>query len=64
VAVGYIGAVKNLQVFALPAVNDVLTTEVTITETIFNTTVIAGKVWRGTELIASAELKIFTNTGN
>ena len=64
VAVGYIGAVKNLEIFALPAVNDELTTEVTITDTIFNTTVVAGKVWRGTELIASAELKIFTNTGN
>src|SRR5437763_606772 len=45
VAVGYIGAVKDLEIFNLPKVNDELFTETIIVNEILNVTVISGKVW-------------------
>src|SRR5690349_18111921 len=44
VAIGYIGAVKNLRVFALPKINDRLETEITIENQIFEVTLIKGVV--------------------
>lgn len=59
VSVGYIGAVKNLEIFALPKMNDELITEVTIEDQVFNVTIISGKVWCKEKLIAQCEMKIF-----
>ena len=56
---GYIGAVKNLVVFALPKVNDELKTEVTETARIFNMQTVQGKVWCGEKLLAQCEMKVF-----
>lgn len=56
---GYIGAVKNLEVFALPVTGDQITTEIFLGEQVFDMTVINGKVWRNNELLAQCELKIF-----
>lgn len=61
VDIGYIGAVKNLEIFALPRVNDELITEVTIVQRIFDATIVTGNVWCGTNLIARGELRIFVN---
>ena len=44
VAGGYIAGVKNFEVFFLPSINDVLTTEIFVTGKLFNMTSIAGKV--------------------
>jgi len=59
VAVGYIGAVTNLEIFSLPKVNDELVTETAIENTILNVTVISGKVWHNEELLAQCEMKVF-----
>lgn len=59
VQVGYIGAVKNLDILQLPQVNDRLETEVVIENQVFNVTMIRGTVWRGEEIMASCEMKIF-----
>ncbi|WP_374951559.1 3-hydroxyacyl-ACP dehydratase [Mucilaginibacter sp.] len=56
---GFIGNVKNFEVFSLPSVGDELITEVTIGEQVFDVTIIAGKVWFGAVLIASCEMKVF-----
>ena len=59
VQVGYIGALKNLEVYHLPKIADELETEVTLENQIFDVTVIRGKVWCGKVLMAQCEMKIF-----
>lgn len=59
VPVGYIGAIKNLEVFSLPAVNDLLDTEISIENQIFDVTVITGRVKCREQLLAQCEMKIF-----
>ena len=56
---GYIGAVKNFEVFDLPRVNEELETEITITNQIFDITVITGRITCNEKLIARCEMKIF-----
>src|SRR5947208_2291387 len=58
VQVGYIGAVKNLAVYALPLVDDLLVTEITIAHQIFDVTVIKGKIECSTRTLAECEMKI------
>lgn len=59
VAVGYIGAINNFEIFNLPKVGDELITEIIIENKIFDVTVIAGKVWHNENLLASCEMKLF-----
>ena len=59
VALGYIGAIKNLVVHALPNVNDELVTAISIENQIFDVMLIKGKVSCGTQLLAACEMKIF-----
>ena len=59
--VGYIGAVNNLQVFALPETGDELITEITTENQIFDVTLISGKITCNGQLIAQCKMKIFIN---
>lgn len=59
VKLGYIGAVKNFQVFELPPVQAKLHTTVTVTNQVFDVTAITGTVSFEDRLIASCEMKIF-----
>jgi len=59
VEVGYIGAIKDFEVFNLPKVNDELLTEITIENQVFNVTVLLGKVWHNDKLIVQCEMKVF-----
>ena len=59
VAVGYIGSVKDLEIFSLPKVKDELITETTIENKILNVTVISAKVWHNENLLAQCEMKVF-----
>ncbi|MEO8885695.1 MAG: 3-hydroxyacyl-ACP dehydratase [Mucilaginibacter sp.] len=61
ITVGYIGAVKNLEVFELPKVGDELITETKIETRLLDIAVVTGKVWRNDQLIAQCEMKVFTN---
>jgi len=56
---GYIGAVKNFIIFALPKVNDEITTEIEETGVVFNMQTIQGKVWLEEKLLAQCEMRIF-----
>jgi len=56
---GFIGAVKNLEVFALPRVGDTIETEVKIENQIFDVTIIKGKVTCKGITLAQCEMKIF-----
>jgi hypothetical protein len=59
VVIGYIGAVKDFEVFGLPKVGDELITEITIGNQILDVTVILGKVWHKDNLLAQCEMKLF-----
>jgi predicted hotdog family 3-hydroxylacyl-ACP dehydratase len=62
VTAGYIGAVKDFEVLALPEVGDELVTEITIENHIFDITVLSGKVWHNNNLLAKCEMKVVTGT--
>jgi len=59
VAVGYIGAVKNLEIFALPKVGDVINTKVTVVNQVFDVTIVNGDVECKGIKLAKCEMKIF-----
>ncbi len=59
VKVGYIGSVKNLEIFGLPQTNDNILTEIRIEDQVFNVSIISGRVWCNDKLIAQCEIKIF-----
>lgn len=61
VVIGYIGAVKNLEIFAQPEVGDVIETNVTITNRVFDVTIISGSIKCDGILLAKCEMKIFLN---
>ena len=60
VLVGYIGAVKDFEVFNLPELDDELITEIKIEDQVFDVTVISGKVWCNEQLLAQCEMKVFS----
>ena len=59
VRVGYIGAVKNFEVFHLPAVNDIIETEIIIGNQVFDVSVIKGTIKCNGRVVAKCEMKIF-----
>jgi 3-hydroxymyristoyl/3-hydroxydecanoyl-(acyl carrier protein) dehydratase len=61
VSVGYIGAIKNLQINSFPKVGDEIITEITIENQIFNVTLIAGKIICNNKILAQCQMKIFIN---
>jgi len=60
---GYIAAVKDLEIFSLPKVDEELITEVIIETQIFDITVIAGKIRQNEHLLAQCEMKVFSVNG-
>lgn len=61
IEIGYIAAIKNLEIFAQPEVGDVLETDVTITNRVFDVTIVSGSVKCDGILLAKCEMKIFLN---
>ncbi|MEO6669709.1 MAG: 3-hydroxyacyl-ACP dehydratase [Ferruginibacter sp.] len=59
VRVGYIGAIKDLEIFILPKINDNLETEIVIMNQVFDVTLIAGTVRCNGRVMAQCEMKIF-----
>jgi predicted hotdog family 3-hydroxylacyl-ACP dehydratase len=59
VKVGYIGAVKNFEVFGLPKLSDTLETEISVSNRVFDVTVINGSVKCNDQVMAQCEMKIF-----
>lgn len=57
--VGFIGAIKDLQIYALPTVGTVLDTEVLIKTEVMNVTIIQGTSFCAGTKIAECEMKIF-----
>lgn len=61
VPVGYIGAIKNLVIFALPEIGAKIETVVRIANQVFDVTIIQGEITSEGETIAQCEMKIFLN---
>jgi predicted hotdog family 3-hydroxylacyl-ACP dehydratase len=59
VKIGYIGAVKNFEVFGLPQVGSVIETEITVGNQVFDVSLIRGTVRGSGQVLASCEMKIF-----
>ena len=58
VQVGFIGAVRNYVVHALPEAGSVIVTEVDILEEIFGMTLAQARVRCGNDVVAEAEIKL------
>ncbi|MES2374969.1 MAG: 3-hydroxyacyl-ACP dehydratase [Bacteroidota bacterium] len=61
VANGYIGQVKNFEIYSLPKVGDVLLTEVKMEVQVFDASIVSGRVWCNDVEVAQCEMKIFIN---
>lgn len=59
VRLGFIGAIKNLQVTGFPKISDEIMTEITIENQIFDVSVISGKITCNETILAQCEMKIF-----
>ncbi len=59
VPIGYIAAVRNLEIKKLPKVNSVITTSIKITNQILDVTVAVGEVQCDGEICCSCEMRIF-----
>ena len=59
VKVGFIGAIRNLQVLGFPEVGSDIETEITVVNQVFDVSVISGKVTCKGMLLAACEMKIF-----
>ena len=57
--VGFIGAIKNLEIHTLPAVGEILTTEIIIEHEVMNFTLIRGCAKVGEKTMAECQMKIF-----
>ncbi|WP_259070670.1 3-hydroxyacyl-ACP dehydratase [Mucilaginibacter sp. X4EP1] len=59
VAIGYIGAVKNFEVFDLPKTNDELVTTIRMENQVFDVTIISGVIKCKDVIMARCEMNIF-----
>lgn len=59
VMVGYIGAIKDLEIYFLPKLHDILETEIEIVNQIFQVTLIIGVIRTKGREVAKCEMKIF-----
>jgi|SRR6185436_6999542 len=56
--VGFIGAIKDLKIYYLPAIGSEVRTEIVITNEVFNITIIRASTFCNEQLIAECEMKI------
>jgi len=56
---GFIGGIRNLYIYELPAEGSEIRTEVTIDHQVFDARVVTGKIYLEQRCIAECELKIF-----
>jgi predicted hotdog family 3-hydroxylacyl-ACP dehydratase len=59
--VGYIAAIKNMCFMTAPVTGDELITTVKILQEVLEVTLVAAEVYRGKDLVATCEMKIFSN---
>lgn len=55
--VGYIGSIKNIDIFELPEANHEIRTKIVVLQQLMGVTMVSGKVFLGEKLIASGEMR-------
>ena len=58
IQIGFIGAIRNLEVLSLPKVGDTITTTVDVHEEVFGMTLASAKVTCGDSILVTTEIKI------
>jgi len=64
IQLGFIGAIRNLEIFRLPKVGELLETKIVTMEEVFKMTLVNATITIGEEIIASCEMKISTTDVN
>lgn len=59
VRIGVIGAVKDFNVYAVPAVGDTVETEIVVGSEVFSAVIVGAKVQCGDRVLAECEMKVF-----
>lgn len=59
VKLGYIAAIKNLNIYLLPAIGDILTTSVQIVNKVFSVTIVLAEVNIEDTKVAECEMRIY-----
>ncbi|HEV3251491.1 MAG TPA: 3-hydroxyacyl-ACP dehydratase, partial [Puia sp.] len=59
VPVGFIGSVRDLEIFDLPKIGDEIKTEVLVEKQIFDVSLLSGMVRLGGRILAQCKMKIF-----
>lgn len=59
VPLGFIGAIKNLQIYSYPKANTEILTEIKVVNEIFDVTLVTGKIFSEGKIVAECEMKIF-----
>jgi predicted hotdog family 3-hydroxylacyl-ACP dehydratase len=59
VPTGYIGALKNVKILALPQLGQQLFTTITVLQEVFDITLVSAEVKIGEKIIVTGEMKIF-----
>jgi 3-hydroxyacyl-[acyl-carrier-protein] dehydratase len=59
VSVGYIAAIKNMDIFELPEINSEIRTHLKIMNTVFNITLVSGEIIWNERIICTCEMRIF-----
>lgn len=59
VKLGFIGSIKNLELFTLPAVETTIITSVEVVGKVMNVDMIKGEIRQNNQLIAQCEMRIF-----
>lgn len=55
--VGYIGSIRNIDIFELPEINQEIRTKLTILNQLMGVTMVSGEVYWGEKLIAQGEMR-------
>ena len=58
IQIGFIGAIRKLEIYRLPKVGETIKTTINIVEEVFGMTLVSATVFVGEELIADTEMKI------
>ncbi len=55
--VGYIGSIKNIEIFALPKTGEEIRTHITVLQQIMGVTMVSGEVFLNGKMIATGEMR-------
>jgi predicted hotdog family 3-hydroxylacyl-ACP dehydratase len=63
VSKGYIGAIKNLNIYSLPAAGKKIQSEIIVENELLGYTIVIGKIFCENEIVAECEMRILLDTG-